>query len=73
MTKYIVDFMDHFKLRDNIHCSHLVENIVYNDEKEKFILTTRDLESGEVKVKEFDYVVISTGHFSIPHDPKLPG
>lgn len=43
------------------------------EKEDKFMLTYEDLVNKNVAEEEFDYVIVATGHFSIPHIPSYPG
>ena len=45
----------------------------YWDESENFTVATRDLESNTRSAETFDYVVVATGHFSVPNVPHFDG
>ena len=55
-----------------IHFNTAVQNVVFNEETKKFIITSRNYEEPLEKVEEFDYVICCTGHFSFPNYPSLP-
>ena len=38
-----------------------------------FVLTSEHLLKGMRRDEEFDYVIVATGHYSIPHFPSFPG
>ena len=73
MQNYVLSFIDHFDLRKYIKCGMRVENLTYNEEKKIFSLTKKNLETGESDTKEYDFVIVSTGHFTFPRLPTFPG
>ncbi|MGH6946924.1 MAG: NAD(P)-binding domain-containing protein [Kiloniellales bacterium] len=38
-----------------------------------FVVTSHDLKKNRVTAEDFDYVVVATGHFSVPNYPKFDG
>jgi len=52
----------------------VVRDVVYNKATDDFTVTVKDLESDTVKEPEkFDYVIVASGHYSVPHVPTFPG
>jgi len=45
----------------------------FNPDRETFAVTVEALESGETTDEEFDYVIVATGHFSVPHVVEYEG
>lgn len=52
------------------HAAHWVR---YSDADDTFVVVARDLENDRLVSKVFDYVVVSTGHFSVPNVPQFDG
>lgn len=51
-----------------------VGSVTYNDESGKFFVTSEDTRDGSRHWSYFDYVIVATGHFSVPNYPPLyPG
>ena len=48
-----------------------VTNVTFNDEK--FEITYQDKAKNEISKDTFDYLVVSTGHFSVPFIPEYKG
>lgn len=51
----------------------VVRWIEYDDSSACFHVTTEVLDTGASRTETFDRVIVSTGHFSIPHIPEFPG
>ena len=45
----------------------------YSDQNDNFTVATRDLENDTLSSEVFDYVVVATGHFSVPNVPHFDG
>lgn len=50
-----------------------VRYVCYDDKTQKFGVTVEDLKKNQTRSEEFDYVVVATGHFSVPNVPKFEG
>ena len=61
-------------LRPWIRFSHVVRQVTYNDSTNDFTVVVKDLSEDKVLPAErFDYVVVASGHFSVPKMPFFPG
>ena len=47
--------------------------VSYLEDRDIFCVTVRNLESDTLVTEEFDYVVVASGHFSIPNVPQFDG
>lgn len=56
-----------------IRFNHVVRYVDYNSQKALFIVRTQDLVTGKEILEQFDYVVVATGHFSIPNVAHVEG
>ena len=70
---YIKGRVEKSKVRDQIRFRTPVRNVSYDDVTSQFTVTAHDLKVGTVSSEEFDYVVVATGHFSVPNVPHYPG
>ncbi len=70
---YIVGRVKKGNLRRYIRFRSPVRNVEYNDATGKFTVTVRDLVNDHLYSEVFDYVVVSSGHFSTPNVPEFPG
>lgn len=57
----------------HIQYNQAVRWVSYDESTEKFTVTVEDLNSKGTRTEQFDYVVCSSGHFSIPNLPYFPG
>ena len=54
--------------------SHVVKDVVYNRDRDNFSVVAKDLKKDKVLgSEEFDYVIVATGHYSVPNVPTFPG
>ena len=61
-------------LRPWIRFSHVVRQVTYNDSTNDFTVVVKDLSEDKVLPAErFDYVIVASGHFSVPKMPSFPG
>ncbi|KAL9989181.1 hypothetical protein ACROYT_G003702 [Oculina patagonica] len=61
-------------LRPWIRFNHVVRHVTYNDSTDDFSVVAKNLdEDRELPVQKFDYIVVATGHFSVPNVPYFPG
>jgi len=52
----------------------VVRDVVFNKERDTFSVCVKDLVEDQVmEPEEFDYVLVCTGHFSVPHVPDFTG
>jgi len=57
-----------------IHFNTIVKDVVYNKETDNFSVVVKDLKRDRVlSAQEFDYVIVATGHYSVPNVPSFPG
>jgi trimethylamine monooxygenase len=56
-----------------IKLNHAVRGVTFDDGTGKFSVTVKDLKADEVTTSEFDYVIVSSGHFSTPNVPDFQG
>ena len=53
-------------VRKYIRFSNVIRNVSYNDSSDTFTVTAEDLPNNKQYQEEFDYVIVSSGHFSTP-------
>ena len=68
---YILGRVKKGNLKNKIKFNTTVTNVTYNNDS--FNLTYRDKKNNTILNETFDYVVVSTGHFSVPFIPEYPG
>ncbi len=70
---YIKGRIEKTNIRDMIRFSTVVRAVKYDEEKKLFSVTSHDLKLDKLEEKNFDYVVVASGHFSTPNAPVFPG
>ena len=61
-------------LRHWIRFNHAVRQVTYNDDTDDFSVVVKSLvEDKDLPVQKFDYLIVATGHFSVPNVPFFPG
>ncbi|MDE0096952.1 MAG: NAD(P)/FAD-dependent oxidoreductase [Gammaproteobacteria bacterium] len=73
LADYIKGRVEKSGVRKFCKFNHAAHNVTYSDETGMFSVTVRDLDNGEWNTEEFDYVVVASGHFSIPNVPQFDG
>ena len=73
LRDYIMGRIERSGLRDQIRFNTAVHAVEYDEQREKFSVTVRELEQDRLVTEEFDYVVVATGHFSTPNAPSFKG
>ena len=68
---YITSRVSKGNLRDKIKFNTRVVNTVFKSDK--FEVSYQDKENDKILTDHFDYVVVSTGHFSVPFIPEYKG
>ena len=73
LADYIKGRVEKSGVRKFCKFNHAAHNVTYSDETGMFSVTVRDLNNGDWMTEEFDYVVVASGHFSIPNVPQFDG
>lgn len=73
LRDYITGRAEESDIRQYIRFRSPVRLVTYSDDTGKFTVTANDLENNRVTSEEFDYVVVATGHFSVPNVPHFEG
>ncbi|WP_298180949.1 NAD(P)/FAD-dependent oxidoreductase [Saccharomonospora sp.] len=60
-------------IRKYIQFETAVRWVSHNAEKNTFTVTVEEVKTGKTRTEEFDYIIVSTGHFSVPNMPDFPG
>jgi len=61
-------------IRKYVKFSTVVRDVDYNKATDDFTVVVKDLKTDKVLDGErFDYVVVASGHYSVPHVPDFPG
>ncbi len=70
---YIIGRAERSGFRDQIRFNHPVRRVGRSADGSGFTVTAHDLANDVDTSEDFDHVVVSTGHFSIPNMPHYPG
>ena len=70
---YIQGRVQKSDVRQYIRFSNPVRMVAWDSDRQTFTVTSHDHNSDAVAVEEYDYVVVATGHFSVPNMPEYPG
>merc|ERR1712071_129178 len=76
LRDYIMGYAKHSQVNhDWIRFNTYVKNVVFDEESKKFTITAVDNSEQEQAESsdEFDHVIVSTGHFSVPVMPEFAG
>ena len=61
-------------LRKYINFNKIVRDIKYDEVSKQFTVRVKDGIKNEIDPAEkFDYVLVASGHYSVPHVPEFPG
>ncbi|KXJ25602.1 Flavin-containing monooxygenase FMO GS-OX-like 9 [Exaiptasia diaphana] len=61
-------------LRQWIKFNHVVRQVTYNDDTDDFSVVVKNLpEDKDLPAQIFDYVIVSSGHYSVPYIPYFEG
>ena len=70
---YIKGRVDKSDVRRFIRFRTAVRSVTFDDATGCFTLTSHDLVENQTSSEEFDFVVVASGHFSVPNVPHYPG
>lgn len=70
---YIQGRMMKTGLRKYIRFLSPVRMVNFDEQKKQFLVTAHDLRRNNIYTESFDYVVVATGHFSVPNTPYFEG
>ena len=70
---YIVGRAEKSGVKGQVRFATAVRFVEYDDKSGMFHLTSEDLKTRATKTEDFDYVIVATGHFSIPNVPYFEG
>ena len=73
LEDYIVGRAKASGVRQWIRFDTPVRRVTYDDASGKFSVTAEDLKAEKQSTETFDYVVVATGHFSVPNIPYFEG
>ncbi|MEE9588664.1 MAG: NAD(P)/FAD-dependent oxidoreductase [Hyphomicrobiaceae bacterium] len=73
LADYIFGRAKKHDLRGVMQLQHVVRDVSWSDSANKFSVTVDDMSQERRRTEDFDYVVVATGHFSIPNVPYFKG
>ncbi len=73
LADYIKGRVEKSDVRKFCKFHHVAHNVDYDEDSGRFSVTVRDLTQDTRLTEEFDYVVVATGHFSVPNVPQFDG
>lgn len=61
-------------IKKHVKFSTVVRDVVYNKDTDNFTVSVKDLVKDEVQEsQDFDYVIVASGHYSVPNVPHFEG
>lgn len=61
-------------LKNQVNFNSVVRSVTFDDATEKFTVTVENLAEKKVMAaEEFDYLMVASGHYSVPFVPYYPG
>lgn len=73
MRDYIEGRVTKAGVRPMIRFDTTVRRVTYDEATEQFTVVSFDLANDRESVETFDWVVVASGHFSVPNAPEFPG
>lgn len=73
MLDYIEGRVKKAEVRDWIKFRHVVRRVTHDEATGKFTVIVHDLRADTETSEEFDWVIVASGHFSVPNVPEFPG
>ena len=73
LTDYVKGRVEASGARKWCKFNHSAHWVSYLEDRDIFCVTVRNLESDTLMTEEFDYVVVASGHFSVPNVPQFDG
>lgn len=73
LQDYIVGRVEKAGLLKWVQCNTPVTTTTFNEETQKFTVSTANTITGEISSELFDYVLCCSGHFSVPNVPEFDG
>ncbi len=70
---YIKGRVEKAEVRDFIRFATVVRDVRYHQDANNFTVIARDCINDTETTETFDYVIVATGHFSVPNVPFYPG
>ena len=73
LEDYILGRAKKSGVRRHITFDTAVRWVDFDEDRDRFRVTVESLVDGDTRVEDFDYVIVASGHFSIPNLPPYPG
>ena len=73
LYNYILARAEKSGVRHHIRFNSAVRLVAYSDDVGKFTVTAENLKESYAWSEDFDYVIVATGHYSIPNAPYFDG
>lgn len=73
LLDYIKGRADKWHVKQWVRFRNAVRMVAYSDVTGRFTVTVYDHGRDAMYAEDFDYVVVATGHFSVPHVPEFEG
>ncbi len=73
LREYIISRAEKSGFRDWVRFAHAVREVRFISDTNQFLVRAVDLVNQTDTEEMFDYVVVATGHFSVPHLPTFSG
>ncbi len=73
LTDYVKGRVEASGVRKWCKFNHSAHWVSYLEDRDIFCITVRNLENDSLETEEFDYVVVASGHFSVPNVPQFDG
>ena len=73
LRDYIVGRADKSNVRDWVRFNQSVRDVHYDEDDNRFIIRSVHLPDNTDSEEAFDYLIVATGHFSVPHVPQFDG
>ena len=73
LRDYIVGRAEKSNVRDWVRFNQSVRDVHYDEDDNRFIIRSVHLPDNTDSEEAFDYLIVATGHFSVPHVPQFDG
>lgn len=70
---YIKGRVENAGLRKHIRFCHPVRMVAFDHDADRFLVSAHDIKNDSFITEAFDYVVVASGHFSVPNVPYFKG
>merc|ERR1712130_63172 len=73
IREYLKEYVERFELQKLIKTFHNVEQVEWDQKTEKFTVKINDVDQAKHTSELFDFVIVATGHYNYPVEPKFVG